>query len=117
MIKNIFMTMIKNIIIIISIIAMNIIFSIGSFEIELSFIYLSTNIRHHYDYHDHMMIWRAPGQWWVFCRNDQSGERSWPSHRPRSAQVGPNSSEEGVVAEDEDDVGDEDGYDDDNKDV
>ena len=56
MIKNIFMTMIKNIIIIISIIAMNIIFSIGSFEIELSFIYLSTNIRHHYDYHDHMMI-------------------------------------------------------------
>ena len=53
----------------------------------------------------------------MFCRNDQSGERSWPSHRPRSAQVGPNSSEEGVVAEDEDDVGDEDGYDDDNKDV
>ena len=56
MIKNIFMTMIKNIIIIISIIAMNIIFSISSFEIELSFIYLSTTIRHHYDYHDHMMI-------------------------------------------------------------
>ena len=61
------------------------------------------------------MIWRAPGQWWVFCRNAQSGERSSPSHRPRLVQDGPNSSEEGVVVEDDVQVGDEDGYGDDNK--